>query len=91
MVPLQAAPRPSLPGLGVSQVGAAIVGFLSGGASFGGLAMLGYRGLYRNALRHWEKTIRDLIGSIAVDIETDRTFSSSKPLPSPFGGFLGEG
>ena len=78
-------------GIGGLAVGAAIVGFFSGGASFGGLAMLGNRRLYRYALRRGEKAIRNLIGSIAVNIETGGTFSSPKPLPNPFGGFLGKG
>ena len=78
-------------GIGGVAVGAAAMGFLAGGASFGGLAMLGYRKLYRYALRRGEKAVRDLLGSIAVDIETGGGFSSPKPLPSVFGGFLREG
>ena len=78
-------------GIGGLAVGAAVVGFLAGGASFGGLAMLGYRRLYRYALRRGEKAVRNLLGSIAVDIETGGGFSSPKPLPSVFGGFLREG
>ncbi len=78
-------------GLGGIALGAAAVGFLAGGASSGGLAMLGYRRLYRYALRRGRKAIRDLIGAIAVDTETGGTFSSPKPLPSAFGGFLREG
>ena len=69
----------------------AVVGFLSGGVAVGGLAMLGWRTVYRYALRRGEKAIRNLIGSVAVDIETGGTFSSPKPLPSPFGGFPGGG
>ncbi len=76
-------------GIGGLAVGAVVVGFL--GASFGGLAMLGYRRLYRYALRRGEKAIRDLLGAIAVDIETGGTFSSPKPLPSAFRGFQREG
>lgn len=68
----------------------AIVGFLAGGAGVGGLAMLGWRALYRYALRRGEKAIRNLIGSITVDVETGGTFSSPKPLSSPFRGFLTE-
>ena len=68
----------------------AIVGFLAGGAAVGGLAMLGWRALYRYALRRGEKAIRNLIGSIAVDVETGGTFSSPKSLSSPFRGFLTE-
>ena len=71
-------------GIGGLAVGAAAVGFLSGGASFGGLAMLGYRRLYRYALRRGEKAIRNLLGAIAVDIETGGTFSSPKPPPGAF-------
>lgn len=78
-------------GIGGVAVGAAAVGFLAGGGSFGGLAMLGYRRLYRYALRRGEKAVRDLLGSIAVDIDTGGGFSSPKPLPSVFGGFLREG
>ena len=78
-------------GIGGVAVGAAVLGFLVGGASFGGLATLGYRRLYRYALRRGEKAIRDLLGSMAVDIETGGGFSSPKPLPSAFGGFLREG
>lgn len=78
-------------GIGGVAVGAAAVGFLAGGGSFGGLAMLGYRRLYRYALRRGESALRDLIGAIAVDTETGGTFSSPKPLPSAFGGFLRNG
>ena len=78
-------------GIGGVAVGAAALGFLAGGASFGGLAMLGYRKLYRYALRRGEKAIRDLLGAIAVDIDTGGGFSSPKPLPGGFGGFLREG
>ena len=58
-------------GIGGLAVGAAAVGFLAGVGSFGGLAMLGYRRLYRYALRRGERAIRDLLGSIAVDIDTE--------------------
>lgn len=78
-------------GIGGVAVGVAAMGFLAGGGSFGGLAMLGYRRLYRYALRRGEKAIRDLLGAIAVDIETGGGFSSPKPLPSAFAGFLREG
>ena len=78
-------------GIGGLAVGAAAVGFLAGVGSFGGLAMLGYRRLYRYALRRGERAIRDLLGSIAVDIDTGGTFSSPQPLPSAFTGFLREG
>lgn len=78
-------------GIGALAVGVAVVGFLAGGASFGGLAVLGYRRLYRYSLRRGEKAVRDLLGAIAVDIDTGGGFSSPKPLPSVFGGFLREG
>ncbi len=74
-------------GVGGLAAGAAVAGFLAGGAA----AMFGWRGLYRYALRRGEKAIRNLLGSIAVDIETGGGFSSPKPLPSPFSGFLREG
>ena len=78
-------------GIGGLAVGAAAMGFLAAGAMFGGLSMLGYRKLYRYALRRGEKAVRDLLGSIAVDIETGGGFSNPKPLPSVLGGFLREG
>ena len=78
--------------LGIGGLAAgAVVGFLAGGLAVGGLAMLGWRALYRYALRRGEKAIRNLIGSIAVDIETGGGFSSPKSLPNPFSGFLREG
>ena len=67
--------------------GRAAAGFLAGGT----VAMLGWRRLYRWGLGRGEKAIRNLIGSIAVDIETGGGFSSAKPLPNPFSGFLREG
>ena len=76
-------------GIGGLAIGA-VVGFLAGGSAVGGLAMLGWRALYRYALRRGEKAIRNLIGAIAVDVETGGTFSSPKPLSSPFRGFLTE-
>ena len=78
-------------GIGGLTAGAAVAGFLAGGVGVGGLAMLGWRGVYRYALRRGEKAIRNLIGSIAVDIETGGGFSSPKSLPNPFRGFLREG
>ena len=78
-------------GIGGFAAGTAVAGFLAGAAAVGGLAMLGWRGVYRYALRRGEKAIRNLIGSIAVDIETGGGFSSPKPLPSALSGFLGEG
>lgn len=78
-------------GIGGFAAGTAVAGFLAGGCAVGGLAMLGWRGVYRYALRRGEKAIRNLIGSIAVDIETGGGFSSPKPLPSALSGFLGEG
>lgn len=77
--------------LGIGGLAAGAAGFLAGGVAVGGLAMLGWRGVYRYALRRGEKAIRNLIGSIAVDIETSGAFSSPKPLPNPFQGFLREG
>ena len=74
-------------GIGGLAAGAAAAGFLAGGA----VAMLGWRRLYRWGLGRGEKAIRNLIGSIAVDIETGGGFSSPKPLPNPFSGFLREG
>ena len=68
-------------GIGGLAVGAAVLGFLAGGAAVGGLATLGWRALYRYALRRGEKAIGNLIGSLAVDIETGGGFSSPKPLP----------
>ena len=77
--------------LGIGGLAAgAIVGALAGGAAVGRLAMLGWRALYRYALRRGEKAIRNLIGAIAVDIETGGTFSSPKPPPGAFRGFLRE-
>lgn len=77
--------------LGIGGLAAgAIVGSLAGGVAVGGLAMLGWRAFYRYALRRGEKAIRNLVGSIAVDVETGGTFSSPKPLSSPFRGFLTE-
>jgi len=78
-------------GIGGFAAGTAVAGFLAGAAAVGGLAMLGWRAVYRYALRRSEKAIRDLIGSIAVDIETGGGFSSPKPLPNPLRGFLREG
>ena len=74
-------------GIGGLAVGAAAAGFLAGGAA----AMLGWRGLYRYGLRRGKKAIRNLLGSIAVDIETGGGFSSPKSLPDAFRGFLREG
>ena len=74
-------------GIGGLAAGAAAAGFLAGGA----VAMLGWRRLYRYGLRRGEKAIRNLLGSIAVDIETGGGFSSPKPLPNPFSGFVREG
>ena len=74
-------------GIGGLAVGAAAAGFLAGGAA----AMLGWRGLYRYGLRRGKKAIQNLLGSIAVDIETGGGFSSPKPLPDAFRGFLREG
>jgi hypothetical protein len=68
-------------GIGGLAAGAAVLGFLVGGAAVGGLATLGWRALYRYALRRGEKAIGNLIGSLAVDIETGGGFSSPKPLP----------
>ena len=68
-------------GIGGLVVGAA--GFLAGGVAVGGLAMLCWRRVYRYALRRGEKAIRNLIGSIAVDVETGGDFSIPKPLPNP--------
>ena len=76
-------------GIGGLAIGA-IVGSLAGGAAVGGLAMLGWRKLYRYALRRGEKAIRNLIGSIAVDIETGGTFSGAKAISNPLAGFGGE-
>ncbi len=78
-------------GLGGLAAGTAVAGFLAGAAGVGGLAMLGWRRVYRYALRRGEKAIRNLIGSIAVDIETGGGFSSPESLPNPFSGFLREG
>ena len=69
-------------GLGTIAAGAAVLGFLVGGAAIGGLATLGWRALYRYALRRGEKALGNLIGSIVVDIETGGGFSSPKPLPN---------
>ncbi len=77
--------------LGIGGLAAGAAGFLAGGLAVGGLVMLGWRAVYRYALRRGDKAIRNLIGSIAVDIETGGGFSSPNPLPSPFQGFLGEG
>lgn len=74
-------------GIGGLAAAAAAGGFLAGGAA----AMLGWRGLYRYGLRRGKKAIRNLIGSIAVDIETGGGFSSPKSLPNAFRGFLREG
>ena len=68
-------------GVGGLAAGAAVLGFLAGGAAVGGLATLGWRALYRYALRRGEKAIGNLIGSIVVDIETGGGFSSPRPLP----------
>ena len=76
--------------LGIGGLAAGAAGFLAGGLAVGGLVMLGWRAVYRYALRRGDKAIRNLIGSIAVDIETGGGFSSPKPLASPFQGFLGE-
>ncbi len=65
-------------GIGGIAAGAAVLGFLASGAAGGGLATLGWRALYRYGLRRGEKTIGNLIGSIAVDIETGGGFSSPK-------------
>ncbi|MYH50563.1 MAG: hypothetical protein F4151_13840 [Gammaproteobacteria bacterium] len=65
-------------GLGGIAAGAAVLGFLAGGSAVGGLATLGWRALYRYALRRGEKTIGNLLGSIAVDIETGGGFSSPR-------------
>lgn len=78
-------------GIGGLAAGAAVAGFLAGGAGVGGLTMLGWRGLYRYAFRRGEKAIHNLIGSIAVDIETGGGFSSPESLPNPLRGFLREG
>jgi len=78
--------------LGIGGLAAgAIVGALAGGAAVGGLAMLGWRAVYRYALRRGEKAIRNLLGAIAVDIETGGSFSSPKSVPGAFRGFLREG
>ena len=74
-------------GIGGLVAGAAVAGFLA----VGSVAMLGWRRLYRWGLGRGEKAIRNLIGSIAVDIETGGGFSSPKPLPNPLSGFLREG
>ena len=74
-------------GIGGLAAGAAAAGFLAGGAA----AMLGWRALYRYGLRRGKKAIRNLLGSIAVDIETGGGFSSPKSLPDPLRGFLREG
>ena len=76
-------------GFGGLAVGA-IVGSLFGGVAAGRLAMLGWRKLYRYALRRGEKAIRNLIGSIAVDIETGGTFSGAKAISNPLAGFGAE-
>ncbi len=78
-------------GIGGLAAGTAVAGFLVGGAAVGGLAMLGWRRVFRYALRRSEKAIRNLIGSIAVDIETGGGFSSPKSLPDSLKGFLREG
>ncbi len=57
-------------------------------------AMLGWRGLYRYGVRRAEKAIRNLIGSISVDVKTGGGFSGSKPVqpvPDWLAGFLREG
>lgn len=74
-------------GIGGLAAAAAAGGFLAGGAA----AMLGWRALYRYGLRRGKKAIRNLIGSIAVDIETGGGFSSPKSLPKSLRGFLREG
>ena len=74
-------------GIGGLAAGAAVAGFLAGGTA----AMLGWRRLYRYGLRRGKKAIRNLLGSIAVDIETGGGFSSPKSLPNPFSGFPREG
>ena len=68
-------------GIGGIAAGAAVLGVLAGGAA-AGLATLGWRKLYRYALRRGEKAIGNLIGSIVVDIETGGGFSSPKPRPN---------
>ncbi len=78
-------------GIGGFAGGTAVAGFLVGAAAVGGLAMLGWRRVYRYAVRRGEKAIRNLIGSIAVDIETGGGFSSPESLPNPFSGFLRKG
>lgn len=78
-------------GIGGFAAGTAVAGFLAGATAVGGLAMLGWRGIYRYALRRGEKAIRNLIGSIAVNIETGGGFSSPRSLPNSLSGFLGEG
>jgi len=77
--------------LGIGAAGAAVAGFLAGATAVGGLAMLGWRAVYRYALRRAERAIRNLIASIAVDIETGGGFSSPKSLPNALKGFLREG
>ena len=77
--------------LGIGGLVAGAAGFLAGGLAVGWLAMLGWRGLYRYELRRGEKGIRNMIGSIAIDIETGGGFSSPKPLPNPVRGLFGEG
>ena len=77
--------------LGIGGLVAGAAGFLAGGLAVGWLAMLGWRGVYRYELRRAEKAIRNLIGSIALDIETGGDFSSPKPLPNPLRGFFGGG
>ena len=70
-------------GIGGIAAGAAVLGFLASGAAVGWLTALGWRGLYRYALRRGEKAIGNLIGSIAVDIETGGGFSRGVPSPIP--------
>ena len=74
-------------GIGGLAVGAALAAFLVGGTA----AMRGWRGLYRYASRRGEKAILNLIGSVAVDIETGGGFSRPESLPDPFRGFLRAG
>ena len=77
--------------LGIGGLAAgAIVGSLAGGAAVGGLVMLGWRAVYRYSLRCGEKEIRNLIGRIAVDIETGGSFSGAEAFPNPVRGFLKE-
>ena len=73
-------------GVGGLAAVAAAAGFLVGGVA----AMRGWRGLHRWGVRRGEKAIRNLIGSIAVDIETGGGFSSPRSLPNSVRGFLPE-